>query len=169
MAESKQAIKSGYPLPVYNYRVTIQDDSDSLVLSFVEVSGLSVQYEPITYKHGLSYTSGSHIIPGMRQPIRITMRQGMTQNRDYLLKWLKDVYENPEAAHKKRNILIDLCDEAGVAVIRWTVDRAMPVKMDSPTMNANSQEVAVAVLELVAHNLQMRYLNAAESGQAVIL
>ena len=48
MAQDKQDIKATYPLPSYNYRVTVGSD----VLSFSEVSGLSVEHEPVTYKHG---------------------------------------------------------------------------------------------------------------------
>ena len=45
MAQDKAYIAANYPLPAYNYRVTI----DGIVVSFAEVSGLSVEYEPVTY------------------------------------------------------------------------------------------------------------------------
>ncbi len=58
MAQDKDQIKSSYPLPAYNYRVTVLRDGEALVLSFAEVSGLSLQYDPVTYKHGLSFALG---------------------------------------------------------------------------------------------------------------
>ena len=61
MALSKGEIKASYPLPAYNYRVTVESDE----VSFSEISGLNVEYEPVTYKHGFSFVLGDKIIPGM--------------------------------------------------------------------------------------------------------
>ena len=52
MAIDKDQIKATYPLPVYNYRVSI----GSLTLGVSEISGLSVAYEPVIY-NCLLYTS----------------------------------------------------------------------------------------------------------------
>jgi hypothetical protein len=76
MAQDKATIKSTFPLPAYNYKVTIYRGDNPLVIGFVEVSGLSVEYEPVTYKHGLSFLMGNKIIPGMRQPIKLSMKKG---------------------------------------------------------------------------------------------
>ena len=76
-------IKATYPLPAYNYRVTILQDGASLVLSFAEVSGLSMEYEPVTYKHGLSFVMGVKIIPGMRQQTKLTLKRGVSKGSDY--------------------------------------------------------------------------------------
>jgi phage tail-like protein len=157
MAQDKNEIKSTYPLPVYNYRVTVLKDGDPLVVSFAEVSGLNIEYEPITYKHGLSFVMGSRIMPGMRQPLRLTLKRGIVQKNDYLHTWINSVYTDPFFSSAKRDILIDLCDEVGEPVLRWTVQGALPVKFEAPTFDANSNEVAIETLELVAHGLQVNY------------
>src|SRR5689334_6136391 len=95
MAEDKAQIKSTYPLPAYNYRVTILGDGTSLAISFAEVSGLNIEYEPVTYKHGMSFVMGSKIIPGMRQPLRLTMKRGVVQHNDFLYSWINSAYSNP--------------------------------------------------------------------------
>lgn len=152
MALSPNDIKTSYPLPVYNYRVTIENAS----FGFSEVSGLSVDYEPVTYKHGFSFVMGSKIIPGMRQPIKLTLKRGITQGNDALAKWLHDVYANP-FKNAEKDILIDLCNEAAEPVVRWKVQGALPVKMDAPNFDANSNDVAIETLELVAHDIQIDY------------
>ena len=157
MAQDKNEIKSTYPLPVYNYRVTVLKDGESSVLAIAEVSGLSIEYEPVTYKHGFSFVMGNKIIPGMRQPVRLTMKRGVVSKNDFLHGWINSVYTNPFSTGAKRDILIDLCDEAGGAVVRWTVQGALPVKLDVPTFDANSNEVAIETMELVAHGLQINY------------
>jgi len=157
MAQDKTQIKATYPLPVYNYRVTILQDGKPLALSFAEVSGLRQEYEAVTYKHGLSFAMGAKIIPGMVQPLRLTMKRGMAQNRAELQQWLQGVYSDPLRAGAKRDILVDLCDESGKPLIRWTVQGALPVKLEAPTFDAKSNEVAIETIELVAHALQVNY------------
>ena len=159
MVLTKDTIASTYPLPAYNYRVTIE----SLTIGFSEVSGLSVEHEPVTYKHGLSFAMGSKIIPGMRQPIKVIMKRGMVKKTGsdatkdvFLSSWFKDTYADPFKNHKK-DILIDLCDEKGNPVIRWNVQGALPIKIEAPTFTANSNDVAIETMELIALGLDMSY------------
>ena len=155
MAQSKQQIKASYPLPVYNYRVTV----GSRTLGFSEVSGLSIEYESVTYHHGFSFATGSKIIPGMRQPVKLTLKRGIiTSEKDgnFLASWLQDAYANPFKT-TKQDIVIDLCDETGKPTVRWKVQGALPVKLDAPTFDANSNDVAIETLELVAHDLKIEY------------
>lgn len=157
MAQDKNHIRSSYPLPAYNYRVTILQDGETHVLSFAEVSGLSQEYEPVTYKHGFSFVMGSKIIPGMHQPIRLTMKRGVVKERDFLQSWIDSAYGDPFSTSAKRDILIDLCDESGDPVVRWQVQRALPVKIDAPTFDVTTNEAAVETMELVAHGLQVNF------------
>ena len=143
MALTATHIKQHYPLPVYNYRVTI----GTVVMSFSELSGLSLQYEPITYKHGLSWKEGSEYMPGMKQPLRITLKKGMVQKGTALLEWIDTVQQNKVS---KRNIVVDLCDETGTPVVTWQIFKAFPLKLDAPSFNASANEVAIESLELMA-------------------
>lgn len=152
MAATRDDMKSGYPLPVYNYRVTL----GSLFIGVSEITGLSIEYEPVTYKHGLSFVMGAKIIPGMRQPVRLTMKRGIVQQSDAFYRWLRDTYADPLTS-ARQDILIDLCDETGVPIVRWKVQGAMPVKIDAPTFDARSNEVAIEAIEIVAQGLQIEY------------
>ncbi len=147
-----EQIKASYPLPVYNYRVTV----GNATMGFSEVSGLNVEYEAVTYKHGMSFAMGAKIIPGMRQPIRLTMKKGIIQGNDFLVSWIRTAYADPLQSAKK-DIVVDLCDETGTPVVRWKVQGALPVKLNGPTFDAKSNEVAIETLELVAHEIQVDY------------
>jgi phage tail-like protein len=157
MPDTKDTIQSEYPLPAYNYKVAVAKDGNPEIMSFSEVSGLTLEYEPVSYSHGLSFLVGAKIIPGKRQAIRITLRRGVVKNRAYFQSWMKDVYSDPFSMSKKRDITIDLCDAAGTAIVRWTVQRAMPVKWEGPTFDASKNEVAIETMELVAHGLQANF------------
>lgn len=142
-----------YPLPAYNYRVTVE----SSTMGFSEISGLNVEYETVTYKHGMSFALGARIIPGMRQPIRLTMKKGIVKGKDFFAGWIQKAYADPFTLAKK-DIVVDLCDETGKPVVRWKVQGALPVKLSAPTFDAKSNETAIETLELVAHNIQIEYL-----------
>jgi phage tail-like protein len=157
MAQTKADIQSTYPLPAYNYRVTVLAGGETLVLGFAEISGLGVEYDPVTYKHGLSFAMGDKIIPGMRQEIRLTMKRGVIRKREYLENWMQDAYASPFSTSRKRDIQIELCDETGQAVIAWKVQKALPIKLDAPTFDASSNDVAIETMEVIAHGLQVDY------------
>lgn len=110
MALDKAQIKSSYPLPIYNYRVTFLSEGTSTVVGFSEVSGLSSEYEPVTYKHGLSFALGHQIIPGMRQDIRLTLKRGIMASQDFLVHWMNQTYTEMSLSNARRDLLIDLCD-----------------------------------------------------------
>jgi len=49
----------------------------------------------VTYKHGLSFVLGNQIIPGMRQPIKLTMKKALVKGNDFLAGWLQKAYADP--------------------------------------------------------------------------
>jgi hypothetical protein len=133
MALAKTDIKTAYPLPLYNYKVSILGDSNVNVIGFSEVSGLNVECQAVIYRHGLSFASGVNIISGMQS------------------------HTDPYSATAKRDVVIDLCDETGFPVIRWKALNALPTKIDAPNFTANSNEVAIASMELIAADLKVDY------------
>lgn len=146
MPTDKEQITQKYPLPVYNYLVIIGGNE---VVSFSEVSGLTIDFDHLHYRHGMSWMTGDHLIRTQRKPVNVTLRRGISQNRKYLYDWLKSAV--------KRDIRIDLCNEVGDPLVSWDVTKALPLKMDAPTFNASNSEVAIETLELIAHNLTLTH------------
>lgn len=162
---NKAKIKSTYPLPAYNYRVTIYGSeliagpTSATTLGFSEVSGLTVQYEHATYRHGLSFLSGPSIIRGMAEPVRVTMKRGIVYNesKEFFYKWLASEDKVMLLKRLTKDMTIDLCDESGSALVRWHVGGAVPIKMDMPGLSASDNEAAIETLEVVAHSLKVSY------------
>ncbi len=151
MATTPEEIKNSYPIPVFYYRVTINGDDSH---AFSEVSGLSMEYETITYRDGLSYKEGAKYMPGLESPINVTLQKGIVRQDSYLFGWISGVNLNTV---DKRDIRIDLLDETGAAVVSWEVTDAFPKKIDAPSFNATSNEVAIESLELMASKLKVNY------------
>lgn len=139
-------MKTNYPLLTYNYKVSIGKDT----LSFSEVSGLSISYDKIVYKHGLSFLTGPVIARGQKHQGTVSLRRGLAADRNELYAWLED--------KSFKDIYIDLCDETGNAVVRWELMRALPLKLDAPQLSARSAEVVIESLEVIVTDLKIKYL-----------
>jgi len=156
MATSKSEIKASYPLPVYNYRVDIGTDT----IAFSEVSGLNIGYETTTYKESNTESgkAGPKVfhMPAQASNTTLTLKKGLVpaKSRPALYDWISSISINQVV---KKNILISLCDETGRAVVTWSVTNAFPTKLDAPTFDANSNDVAIESMELMADGISIDY------------
>jgi phage tail-like protein len=154
MALTKEQIKSDYPLPIYNYRVDINGES----ISFSEVSGLELSFETITYKesHATGGKVGPNIMymPGQIQPVNISLKKGYVQGKSIpvFYEWINSIQLNRV---DKRDIVVHLLDETGNTVVSWTVVDSFPTKLSAPSFDANSNEVAIESMELMASRVSM--------------
>lgn len=151
MATSVKDIKDTYPIPVFYYRVTIGTDDS---LAFAEVSGLSIGYETITYVDGMSYKNGAKTMPGQGASTTLTMTKGIVRKGSYLFDWISTIKLNTV---EKRDVRVDLLDEAGEAVVSWTFSNAFPIRLDGPALSASANEVAIETLELTGDELKVAY------------
>ena len=147
------ADKKNFPIPTYNYRVRL---NDATTISFSEVSGLDVSYETITFKESAGEGEQTHAGPnihyllGQRQAVNISMKKGWVaeESKTTFYDWFQAHYNNQ--ATEKKNITIDLLDETGTKVVGWKVTNAFPTKLSAPSFDANSNDVAVESMDLMA-------------------
>lgn len=159
MSVTKEDIALNYPLPVYSYRVAI----NGTTIAFSEVSGLTVDYEHKVYRHGLSYEGGYNLVRGRMKPATISMKRGIFQSRSGLATLIQEEPENWWekflSSKTEYDILIDLCDESAVPLIRWKVFKAMLLKLDGPTFSADSNDVAIENVDFISYDLQIEYVS----------
>ncbi len=154
MALTKEQIRTDYPLVVYNYRVDIDGES----LTFSEVSGLELAFESITYKE--SYADGNKsgpnimYMPGQIQPVNISMKKGFVKGNSIpvFYDWINSIALNRV---DKKDIVVHLLDESGGTIVSWKVIDSFPTKLTAPTFDANSNEVAIESLDLMAYRVSM--------------
>jgi len=150
MAVSADDIQSRFPLPAYNYKVRIDGESHS----FAQVSGLSLRYETITYRTGMSWFEGEFQMPGKKQPINLTLERGVVKARSLLFDWIDSIQLNTVS---RKEVIIDLCDDEGNPLVSWTVENAFPTQLDAPSFDASTNEVAIESLQLIANGLKITY------------
>ncbi len=149
MALTTDEIKAAYPLPAYNYKVEIGSET----IGFSSVSGLSVEHETTTYKE--SPTGGGAVgprvmhMPAQGTATNITLKKGLVRGVSVgvLYQWISATRLNQT---EKKDIHVRLCDESGAPVISWKVTNAFPTKLEAPSFDADSNDVAVETMELRA-------------------
>ena len=151
MSLSKEDIKLKYPIPVYNYRVVVDDQE----MAFSEVSGLSITYgEVILYKHGLSFQQGEFMQRignslQKQKPANLTLKRGIIRGNNTLYNWLNTI----------KSMIIYLCDEEGNPLVSWKVGRAMATRLSAPVFDAEANQVAIESLEVFAKDIEVTYEN----------
>ena len=154
MPLTNEAIRTAYPLPVYNYRVEIGGDA----VAFSEVSGLGISYETSTYKESPTESGAPGprvmVVPGQRNPAKLTLKKGIVRGASIkqLYGWIKTIQINQV---EKKDVFVRLCDEKGDAVISWKVVNAFPTKVDAPTFDAKSNDAAIESMELTADYIEL--------------
>lgn len=139
-----------YPIPTYNYKVRF-NTPQSKVVSFTEVSGLTIQHDEVVYRTGLSFKKGFTIKRGFAKPIQIQLKKGMLAGagaHDDVHRLQKAFFD-----YDQLNIFIDLCDTSGNKLISWQVIGAVPMKFELPSLQASSNDIAVESVELLARDL----------------
>lgn len=146
MTDTRETIKRSYPLPVYNFRVTV----GGTTMRFSEVSGIAVSYDEATYRHGLSYADGEEITTFYFDSFQpVTLKRGMIRDAGPLAlhDWL--------GSKELKTVEVSLCDETGTPVLSWHIARAVPVKLEAPPFDASSNDAAIESLELRARGISL--------------
>src|SRR5580765_5153458 len=136
------------PLTNSNFRVEWGGSN----IGFLEVSGLNIDIEPITYRQGSSPVDSRIKIPGLRKYENIVLKRGVMKGDNDFFNWI-----NTKQMDKieRRDITIALLNENHEPVVIWRARNAFPVKYTGPTLNAKSNEVAIETLELTHEGLDV--------------
>ncbi|MFT7265145.1 MAG: phage tail-like protein [Halioglobus sp.] len=150
MSETVASQRTQYPLVAYNFRVTVGETS----MGFAEVSGLVREYQTLTYSHGLSFWEGETITKYRYDTYsEVTLTKGIIAG---VHSGVKTLYQWLDSVDKK-SLTVDLCDEQGKPVVTWRIQKAMVVKLEAPTFDASSNEVAIDTLTLMASGISVKY------------
>ena len=142
------AIERAEPYGAFNFLVEIEREAHA---GFQEVSGLGMSIDVIEYRNGnepeVRKLTGRHRYPNA------VLRRGVIGSLG-LFQWIDDVSRGGAAA--ARNVGITLLDEKlAVAVVRWNLTRAWPVKYEGPHLHAGTSDVAIEELVLTYEGIEM--------------
>ncbi len=138
------------PFSVFNFLVDIDGVTQA---GFSECSGLSMETDPIEYRNGNEDITVRKL-PGLKKFGNITFKRGFTKDKA-LWDWRKKVMDGKT---ERKSGTVTLKNEAREDVMRWNFREAWPRKLDGPTFNAKTNEVAIETLEIVCEGIEVEVL-----------
>lgn len=134
------------PYTTFNFLVEVEG---LVVGGFSEVSGLQVETVVEEYTEG-GQNDYVHKLPGpTKYPSNLVLKRGLSDVAT-LWSWHQEVVTRQVT---RRNGTIYLLDAQGSPVLWWHFKEAYPVKWSGPDLKADSNTVAVEMLELVHRGL----------------
>ncbi len=117
---------------------------------FAAVDGLSLEVEAIEYRVG-----GNPLLPLYRQGKvkhgRVVLKRGFVSNPE-LWNWLTKV---GMGTIPRKNLTIQLHDNAGELVAQWDLFNCMPVKWNLSGLDGKGNDVVYESLEFVTERIEM--------------
>lgn len=134
------------PLMAYNFKVVMGFET----IGFAKVSGLSREFETLTYRHGMSFMEGERAVRYRQDKyVPITFERGFfVEDVGELASWVENGDET--------SMSVSLCDATGLEVMIWNIAKAFPVKLTAPTLDADSSGVAIGTLEVMASGISIQ-------------
>lgn len=113
---------------------------------FMEVTGISFEYETTQFKEGGNNGYVHTLLGHMKYP-NVVLKRGITQELA-LAEWALKGVTKAEPVQ----MTIDLMDPgSGDPVRSWTFAHAVPVKWTGPNLNTSSNQIATETLEVAHH------------------
>lgn len=145
----KRLMSSNYPLSTTHFQV----EWGGKHIRFTEVSGLSIEMEPISYRHGASPEYSNTKMPGQIKHTNIVLKRPIFPGDNDFYDWFNTVKLN---TIERRDIIISLLNEEHEPVVTWKVKNAFPVKVNWPDLKANANEPAIETIELAHEGLTVQ-------------
>jgi phage tail-like protein len=134
-------IQNPGPITGLEHVFVVRVGTNSLLGTFMEVSGIGAQFETFDYAEG----GNPYLVKlrGRTQQSNVTLRAGLT-NTVTLMNWVLDT--NPEP----QNVFITFQNSAGAPIRSFGFASAIPVRWTGPGANVGANAVATESLE-IAH------------------
>ena len=142
---------ANYPLPKFHFSVQAGD----LQGGFTEVSGLTVETEPIEYREGNMPQFSKIKQAGMQKYSNITLKRGTFQGINNFYSWWESATQNPDPSTYQRDMIITLLNQSGQVVVTWNVTRAFPIKVQSTDLKGDANEIAIETMEIVHERFEI--------------
>ena len=133
---------ANYPIPVFHFSVSWGGDD----LGFSEVTGLSQELQSIEYRDGLMPGTTLPLRrPGLKKSGNVTLKRGLVKDKNDLFEWFNNSGK-PDV--ERRTVIINLLNDDGAPVFKWTLINAFPVKVAGADLKASGNDMAVESVEL---------------------
>ncbi|MFK7876543.1 MAG: phage tail protein [Paracoccaceae bacterium] len=128
-------------VPYGNFNFRVKLGNDEVIGGFSDVSGLNSEINIAEYRAGNSPENHVTKIPGVHKFENVTLKRGIVDSKAFW-DWMKEAWTTGPKA--KRDMKIEMLDEAHQPVQSWVLAGAVPSKYTGPTLaGAGGTEVAM--------------------------
>jgi phage tail-like protein len=124
----------------------------TLVASFSECQGMGVTIKKESYFEG-GLNDQQRIILGQAEFSDVSLKHGMSEDTSFW-DWMNCVLD-PSQKIERRNVNILLFNQAGHRIWCWTLIGAVPIRWQSPPLQADSATVAIEELTLAYEGIKV--------------
>lgn len=135
------------PYVAFNYLVEVNGIRAG---GFSEVSGLDLEVQTIDYRNG-DEDFIARKLPGIKRVSNVTLKRGIIGELD-VFRW---VLAGARGEVSRRDAAIILRDEQRREVMRWKLTRAWACKYVGPTLQGDSNAVAIEAIEIAHEGLEV--------------
>jgi phage tail-like protein len=139
-----------HPFTALHFAVSWGDTNSTI--SFSEVSGLTLESEPIEYRTGDDITLSLRKVPGLRKFGNVTLKRGIVPAENGFWDWWNTIQSGEV---ERRPVTISLLNEEHAPVMTWELSAAFPVKVEGPGLNATGNEIAIETMEIAHEGLKI--------------
>lgn len=142
------------PFATFKFHVAVGDITEA---AFTECSGLEMSTEVFKYIEG-GCNDYVHKFPVRTEYSNVTLKRGFTTSNE-LFKWYRELEDalRQGKSFNFRNVTITLQKTVNQnEVMRWTLEKAFPVKWVGPTFNSGEAAVAIETLEFAHHGIKVQ-------------
>jgi phage tail-like protein len=146
------------PFATFKFHVEVGNITEA---AFTECSGLEMSTEVYEYAEG-GLNEYVHKFPGRTKISNVTLKRGFATSNE-LFNWYKEMEQNIINGKRFdfRQVTITLYSSAELGKkVRWTLDKAFPVKWSGPSFKTDEAAIAIETLELAHHGITIDLANA---------
>ena len=137
------------PFTAFRFLVSFDQDDETVIGGFSEVSGLVAETEVQTLREGGVNAMERQLAGPTKFPSRLVLKRGMADKR-HLWAWYLQIM-NGEIV--RRDVRIEVLPNEGSHRMSWNFLQACPVKWTGPVLNAGTSAIAFESIELVHQGL----------------
>lgn len=147
---------NAYPIARFSFKVRLGDAGE---VSFQEVTGLEQQAEFLEYRHGKAKSLITRKRAGMMKSSTVTFKRGVFKENSVLTDFFNRLYEHDfyPSETSGQNATVQLMDDHGNIMMQWEILNIVPLKLSSPDLKSDANEVAIESLEVAHEGIRLTF------------
>jgi phage tail-like protein len=129
---------------------------DGSVISFQEVSGLTLKNQVIEYRHSNHTSFTKEVRIGLTDLPEITMKKGVFEGDFFLMELFARTWDKAYMSHTDQNfdVTIRLLDETAAVICQWVATGCVVTSMEGPSLKSDDNSAAIESMAIKVNTFE---------------